>query len=57
LKEAIMRDSASSPIVRIEPATDAPAAREVISEIGLILAAHLALALIVAVVLRALGQS
>ena len=47
-----MRDSVSSPIVRIQPVTDAPMARNVIFEIGVILAAHLALALIVAVVLR-----
>jgi hypothetical protein len=46
-----MRDSASSPIVRVQPVTDVPAARKVIFEIGVILAAHLALALAVAVVL------
>lgn len=47
-----MRDSASSPIVRIQQVTDAPTVRKVIFEIGVILAAHLALALAVAVVLR-----
>jgi len=50
-----MRDSTSSPTVRIRPTTDAPTARKVIFEIGVILAAHLALALVVAVVLRVLG--
>jgi hypothetical protein len=51
-----MFDSAPSSTVNVQPATDAPTAREVIFEISIVLAAHLALALLVGVALLSFGQ-
>ncbi len=51
-----MFNPTSSPTSRIGSATDAPVAGKVIFEIGMILAAHLALALAVAAVLQTFGE-
>jgi hypothetical protein len=48
-----MSNPALSSVATAQPAADVPVARNVIFEIGLILAAHLALALTVTVVLLA----
>jgi hypothetical protein len=50
-RKAAMPSPALSSVATAQPAVDVPVARNVIFEIGLILAAHLALALTVTVVL------
>jgi hypothetical protein len=47
----------SSLATRIESVTDTPVAGKVIFEIGVILSAHLAVALVVAALLQAFGES
>ncbi len=51
-----MFDSAPSSTIKVQSATDAPTAREVIFEVSIVLATHLALALLVAVALLSFGQ-
>lgn len=51
-----MFNSALSSAVKAQPLTDAPVARKVIFEIGVILVAHLVLALAVGAVLGAFGE-
>jgi hypothetical protein len=51
-----MFNSAPTATVKIQPAADTPAAWDVIFEIGVILAAHIVLALAVAGLLQAFGE-
>lgn len=51
-----MFNSASSLATNVHTDAEAPAARKVISEIGMILALHLAFALAVTVVLQTFGE-
>ena len=55
-REAAMFNPASSITTQMQTVAEAPLARKVISEIGMILALHLAFALAVTVVLQAFGE-